>query len=389
MTESIARGYRPELAEALTGRAVENEPALRAGGMRLLLVVLLGGGVVLLIQRRMLQGILAIGALIVVVGSDNWSILHHFAKWFPPASQVYADDALTTEMKKHALPYRSFDPSGETQIGGARVYQASTLMARDVPTLFGYHGMESKYFDELFGTKNVWVNQFNGGLWDLYAVDFLVSPIPMDTLVVYAGGMGMKTTPYAGYHLVKGPVPFDPNGVIRHQAQGFLYQRDSAAQWVRVVPEAVKAPDSLIVPTVIDPRFPINSYVLYADTVNVQASQPGPTAPAAATVKATLAKWQPGAMTVKLDGSDTRTTYLLVAENWYPDWRAVVDGKLAPTMRADGALLSVALPPGAKQVELVFDVKEYHTGRMITLLCLLGAAGLIGAGVLQRKAVHG
>ena len=100
-----------------------------------------------------------------------------------------------------------------------------------------------------------------------------------------------------------------------------------------------------------------------------------PTAPVPTTVKATLAKWQPGDMTVTLDGSDTRTTYLLVAENWYPDWQATVDGKATPTLRADGALLSVALPPGAREVALTFDVPQYHTGRMIMLVCCLESAG--------------
>lgn len=395
VAESIANGLArampdPQRAQAIVNRVVENEPALRMGGVRLLVVLLLGGGVVVAIHRGMLRGAVAVVALVAVVGADNWSILHNFAKWFPPAAVTYADDPITTAMRKTPMPFRSFDPSGDTQIGQqARMYQASTLMARDVPTLFGYQGMESKYFDELFGTKNIWANQFNGGLWNLYAVEFLVAPIPMDTLVAYAGGAGMAVTPFTGYHLVMGPVALDQNAVLKRQPQAYLYQRDSAARWVRVVPAAVKVPDSLIVPTVIDPRFPLNSFVLYPDTVSVQAVQPGGVAPAPVAVKASLAKWQPGAMTVKLDGSDARTTYLLVAENWYPDWQATVDGKPAKAMRADGALLSVALPPGTREVTFTYDVPEYHTGKMITLLSLLGVLGLLGAGWMQRRTVNG
>ena len=389
IAEGIANGLasampEPGRAQAILNRVVENEPALRMGGVRLLVVMLLGGGVLVAIHRGMLRGAIAVGALVVVVGADNWSILHNFAKWFPPAAVTYADDQLTTTMKKSAMPFRSYDPNG--RFGQVGIYQASTLMAHDVPTLFGYQGMESKYFDELFGTKNDWTNQFNPALWDLFAVEYIVTAMPIDTI---AAALGMPPAIPAGFHKVMGPVPFPEPSRLTKTPEAYLYQRDSAARWVRVVPEAVKAPEAAIVPTVTDPRFPLNSFVLYPDTVGVQAVQPGGTAPAPATVKASLAKWQPGAMTVKLDGSDARTTYLLVAENWYPDWQATVDGKPAKTMRADGALLSVALPPGTREVTFTYDVPEYHTGKMITLLSLLGVLGLLGAGWMQRRAVNG
>ena len=330
VAESIANGLaqgmsdNPARAQAIISRVVENEPDLRMGGVRLLLVVLLGGGVVVLIQRRMVQGMLAVAGLVVVVGTDNWSILHHFAKWFPPASVTYADDELTTAMKKSPMPFRSYDPNGRFEQVGA--YQASTLMAHDVPTLFGYQGMESKYFDELFGTKNDWIHQFNSTLWDLYAVEYIVTTMPIDTI---AKALGMPPTIPAGFHKVMGPVAFSESSRLTKSAAAYLYQRDSAARWVRVIPEAVKVTDSLIIPTVVDPRFPLNSFVLYPDTVNVPAVQPGASAPAPAAVQASLARWQPGDMTVKLEGSDTRTTFLVVAENWYPDWRVTVDGKPA------------------------------------------------------------
>lgn len=389
IAESIANGLaaaqlEPQRAQVIASRVVENEAALRMGGMRLLLVALIGGAVLLLIHRGMLRGYVAIAAMVAVVGADNWSILHDFAKWFPRASVVYAEDPLTATMKKTPMPFRSYDPSG--QFGGAGIYQASTLMAEDIPTLFGYQGMESKYFDELFGTKNVWTNQFNAGLWDLYAVGFITTKFPLDTI---AEALKLPPSVVAQFHKVAGPVPFADRGLKNSGVtEGYLYQRDSAAQWVRVVPEAVKAADSLIVPTVIDPRFPLNSFVLYPDTVAVQAVQPTTTLPAPAGVKASLTEWQPGAMTVQLTGTDTRTTYLLVAENWYPDWHATIDGKPAPTLRADGALLSVALPPGAREVKLVFDVPQYHTGELITFTSLLLALGLIGWGVQRGRVRH-
>ena len=94
-------------------------------------------------------------------------------------------------------------------------------------------------------------------------------------------------------------------------------------------------------------------------------------------------------MTVKLTGSDTRTTYLVVAENWYPDWHATIDGKPAPTHRADGALLSVEIPSGAKEVTLKFDVAAYHTGAKVSLGALLFVGVLLLSDRLRPRAANG
>src|SRR2546421_9438861 len=54
-------------------------------------------------------------------------------------------------------------------------------------------------------------------------------------------------------------------------------------------------------------------------------------------------------------------SYLLIAENWYPDWEATVDGQPAAVLRGDYSLLTVALPAGAKVVELR---SEEHTSEL-------------------------
>jgi uncharacterized membrane protein YfhO len=104
--------------------------------------------------------------------------------------------------------------------------------------------------------------------------------------------------------------------------------------------------------------------------------------PPATTVQARVADWRPGAMTIALDGRDTRTTYLIVAETWYPDWRAVVDGTEAPTYRANYAQIGVELPPGAAEVRLEFRSAASATGKAITwasvVLALAGIAVPLG-----------
>ena len=96
-------------------------------------------------------------------------------------------------------------------------------------------------------------------------------------------------------------------------------------------------------------------------------------------------------MRVTLEGAATKPAYLLIAENWYPDWHATVDGKPAPIYRADHTLLSVVLPPGAREVTLHFASAAYARGKLVTLMALLVTLALLAAAWWPRRgsAAHG
>ena len=90
-------------------------------------------------------------------------------------------------------------------------------------------------------------------------------------------------------------------------------------------------------------------------------------------------------MRVTLAGAAATPTYLVIAENWYPDWHASIDGKPTPILRADHALLSVVLPPGAREVTLHFASAAYAQGKVVTLVALLVTLALLATPVWQRR----
>lgn len=363
--QPIAEGLaRPEMRE----RVLANAEALQVGGLRVLAVALLGGGILWMVARGRLRGGMAALLLSAAVLGDGWSVLKHYTAWFPPAAQVYALDAMGQQMKQHPMPFRDFDGRSDTGEPSLNlgVYSGSWLMAERIPTVFGYHGNELRFYDELWGGKNVWQYQLSPTLWDLYGVEYL-------TLAIDAGEQ------IPGYRRALGPVAF-PTLDGRRAAAGYLFQRTTPSQWVRVVPAAMKVPEDRVIPTVVDPGFPASLVVLYPDSSTI-AGATAPTAISDSTaMTAALEAWEPGAMTVQITGAEDRTRYLLVAENWHPGWQATIDGVPAATHRANHAMLSVALPPGSREVRLRFVTPGYAAGKGITAVTTLLALGLIVIG---------
>jgi hypothetical protein len=327
-------------------RLVANAPELRAGALRLLVLTALAGAAFWAVAVGRVRGLAAAGVLAAVVVVDLWSVDRRFFDYKPPASELFADDPIITRLKQEPKPYRVLD---------AGVYQGSVLMAHSVQSVLGYHGNEVRFYDDLMGGKNVWANIGNPNLHDLLAVRFLLLP---------------DTQSVPGFHRIMEPTP------TAHGAVGVLYQRDTAPAYVRVLPAAAKLPEDQLVPTVVDPRFPVNGVVVFPESASVSPAQIRGRGPDTTSVRARLTEWKPGSMRVALTGSDTATRYLLVSETWYKDWRALVDGRPAPVLRGDQALITVALPPGAREVALDFDSPEYARGRLISLVALLAIVGI-------------
>ena len=195
-------------------------------------------------------------------------------------------------------------------------------------------------------------------------------------------------TQIPGYSKALGPVSL-PSFEGRRAPAGFLFQRDTPAQWVRVVPLAMKVPEDRIIPTVVDASFPPNMIALFPDSTTIPgATEPGGVADSTS-LTASLTSWEEGAMTVAISGSEDRTRYLLVAENWHPGWQATIDGQPATTHRANHAMLSVALPPGAREVKLTFVTPGYGAGKGITAISTVLALGIIGFGTLRGRKTDG
>jgi hypothetical protein len=245
-----------------------------------------------------------------------------------------------------------------------------TLMRFEIPqVLGGISSVELRSFDDLMGLRGAgdFTNLGHIHLWDLLAVRFAILP---------------DTQPIQGYHRVLGPVT---TGAGR---TAYLYEADTVPPYLRVVPAAAKGDTDQIVPTLIDPRLDFNRLVLFDKT---EAINPLPVTemPARSPSHATFTHWSPGRMSIALDPAPPQDSYLLVAENWYPDWHASVDGQPTTALRGDQTFLTVPVKAGARQVELQFSSKYFALGRLITMASFLLLLAWAGVAVWWRRAHQG
>jgi len=306
-------------------------------------------------------------ALTIVIAADLWINAKQFWTYSTLDRDLYRPDAITEHIKATPgpAPARALDVGALT--GSRAVYPGGVLMAEDVPQLLGTHGFEIRYFVDVMGGQNQWRNLGSLHLWDLFAVRWAIVP---------AGARQLDSIPGFTRVLRDAATPTGPANLL---------ERTAPAPYARVVSAAANLDSTQIVPTLVDPRMAYDRVVLLdaRDSVSVPALTD---LPPASPARATVTQWEPGRMSIALEPAPAAASYLLVAENWYPDWRATVDGAPARVLRGDWTLITVPVPAGAKAIELAFHSRAFRRGKVITWLSLILALGaVVGPAVRRRR----
>ena len=356
----VAVGLAP--AERVS-QAIADGDAIRISA--LIGAVLLGAIALLVwgrIQGRVPALAFALG-LPLLVGADLWRDGKHFWTYSPPPQQgLYRTDEVIALLQQAPKPLRVFNLPN--------VYPQNVLMAHGISQVLGYQGNELRYYDELLGGRNEWRYLFTSPqLWDLLAVRYVLIA---------------DTASIPGYHRALGPV------TTAAGTRAYVYEADSLPPYARVVPAAVKVDAGAIPPTLADPRIPgYDRVVLFPPDAPVNP-RPLQGWPPPSPSKAQVTSWRAGKMTIALDPPPADSSYVLVSENWYVDWQATVDGRSAPVLRGDHALITVPVGPGARSVELNYYSKSFAKGKLMELLCtLIVVAWFVAPPFAQRRRLGG
>jgi hypothetical protein len=83
--------------------------------------------------------------------------------------------------------------------------------------------------------------------------------------------------------------------------------------------------------------------------------------------------------------STDRPAVLVLADNWFPAWRARIGNEEVPVLRANHSLRAVAIAPGEHTVEFYYESDPLTWSLRLTLLSLALVAGLIGVDGLRGR----
>jgi hypothetical protein len=353
----------------------DNRSALNIGAIRSLVFVALALGALLLAARDKARTAAMGWAIAALVVADLWTVERRYWQFAPPASTLYAGDAVTEYLRKIPQPGRvlalaSAGLTGATRdpfFGGRGEGKGTGLMVHGIRAVAGYHGNELGRYDELtmWDTDEYMARVGNPNLWRLLNVRYYYTNAPRpegDSLA-----------------LVAGPA--------RNAAgnMAYLYRLPGDNPYAWVVPLAVTVPAPTALATLLDPQFDASRAAL-VDEGTAPPTTPAPqTLPAPSDVRASVTSWSPGHVKLELDKPVPAGQTLLVSENWYPGWTATVNGAAAPIGRADYSLIGVGLPAGARSIELAFTSPRYERGKLITLAVLAGAVLAMVAGMVTER----
>lgn len=362
---------------ALPGRETrvdENASNIVIGAWRSFIVLALTIGVLFAASRKRIAPTVAAWAIVVIAIGDLWSIERSYWRFAPKASELYAGDATIDYLK--SAPTGRVWPVAVSQMTGTRrdpylgsgEGKGTGFMVHGIRSVVGYHGNELGRYDDITGwdTDQFLKHIGNPRVWQLYNVRYM-----------YTNG---TEPPIPGAPRLAGPARNSAGDMV----SVYGMPGDNPPAWV--TPIAVKVPDESALPTLLDARFDPKRFAMFSPTTTLKTQVAPSTPPDSLDINVSATSWQPGHITLKLDKPAPANATLIVSENFYPGWKASVDGKDAKLDRADYVLIGVELPTGATNVDLKFENAPYEKGKLLTLVSLaLATLALIVGVVLDKR----
>ena len=337
------------------------------------------GGLILLVRRspRALPPLVVSIGAIGLIGSEMYANARPFWLFSDIDEEFYAADPIIERLRDDDSFFRVYNLS-DTQL---EVYRGASLMRHGIRQILGGHGNELRYFDDLMGGQGSWQNLSSSDvIWDLYNIKYIILP----------SAAGPSEIP--GYAKIMESVPI-ADGASRYPAgtTANLFERVRPSPYARVVREAVVLDYDAIPRTVAGSNFPADRVVLVDSTSGIAPAELT-AIPEASGVDAVLSDWSPGAIEVSLEwnGNDPERTYLVLSENYFPDWRAIdsASGAELKVVRGNGSLLTVEVSRGTERVELEYVSGESRLGKVMTLISLTLCVVAIGLPPLRRRKVQ-
>lgn len=343
-----------------------NDGALRVGALRSMVFILLVAATAFVVSTKRISRDLGGIILLLVVALDCWSVTRRYWMFSEPASVLFASNPVLDYLKRQPLPYRvlSFQTAPSDGVHDP-LLNYDGLMAHGIPSVLGYHGNELGAYDRLAGKDEGFRQVANPNFWRLLNMRYILTNSPENIGIKELKQVAGPARDAAGSELYLHEIPFE-----------------TSYAWV--TPVIVKADEASVMGTVLDPRFDVRRAAIFDTSAAVQGESIT-SLPEPLQIEATVTRYEAGRVSIELDAPAPKGSALMVSENWYPGWLATADGKAAAVGKAAVSLMGVALPEGARRIELTFTNPAYETGKTVTFAAIALALLMLGIGALLDR----
>ena len=138
----------------------------------------------------------------------------------------------------------------------------------------------------------------------------------------------------------------------------------------RLVADAVILPDDQAVPHMLSGDFDPARQVVLSDPLPIELT--------GGEVVGRIEWVERNNNDMTLEVSADRPALLVLADNWFPAWRARIGNQEVPVLRVNHSLRAVPITAGEHTVEFYYESDQLRWSLRLTLLSLAVVAGLLG-----------
>lgn len=381
--EPIFQGdYGPQLAQNKLQVLYKNYPNFLEGLGRTAFLLAINCILIFLLYIRKLKLLpwTVIAAAILLF--DQWSIEKNFLKTVPPPSEYYAADDIVNSYPTTLNPESRIFPL---------IYEHSTdayLSIHNIQSVGGYVSNPGKRYQELIGAgEQVMFVPPNlvryKNLLNILNVKYIASVWLPEDLSKYPeetkqmidnfrlGFFRQWGIEFEAFH--KGFTP-----IYKTQDGRALYSNDSAMSRAWIAHKFEVQPTNSVLERLKQPDFDPRTTVILEEQPSIQNSELS--IQNSETVEIT--EYSPNKIlcTANLEAPG----FLVLSENWHPDWKVYVDGKREKNYVADYTLRAVQLDKGEHKIEFDYAPFYFKLGALISLIAVLAVIGIIVLYIMSK-----
>jgi hypothetical protein len=345
------QGIPPQKLNAL---AANMQPISKGFGIAFLLALLVAS-----VWEALVRGVIArriaLVALALLATADLWRVDRDFITGTVALNEVAADPALFyPDATIHFLQSRQ--EAGEVfRVLDLGAYGTNVLAVHGLEQVAGHHGNEIGRYRNLIGGDNV-DNLATSELRLLHLVNaaYLVTPQPIE-----APGFTE----------------------VFHGDRSLVYRNENALPRAFLVGSTEVVSDDDAVDKILSREFDFSRTALIPEPLPAEIRiEPEPVG---------SVEWKERFNSrAELSVLSDRPALLLITDNYYPDWYALVDGSEAPVLRADYSFRAIPIPAGEHEVTLVYRSGVLRASAFVSagMMILLLGVGIGGSLPWWRRA---